>query len=407
MKSKFQIQLKEICRKVVSLAIGSILILRSISANAQEKQYNWDSLFQKTYQDTFHQLIPLKQYWLDLSLSKRLTDLTPLSYGLDALQAMFQATDSTIYLDDAMVLINNVIRRARISNQIPGNSFTLKDRYESWIAEIPSEEGYETEDPLSESYFFQYVTKLLRDISENPKVFNKKKYRSFYYQTLNFIETNVWDKWESRGIRFGYKYVYMLRSRTHMASHWAYIAADLSVLTTALSRKLDYLNVVNLYNTNLENNFVKYDRYISWNSTWNENFTSTDDTLKAVQDVAHGNQVVAYVVEAYELDLWKDSEVIVRLVKTLKDKLWYSKNCTFKDNIDGSMFDSRYSKNWSSGSFQAAGFVKLVRFDKTLFPIYEKFINCSKNLTKWYQYGELFANLALDKKLLETPKTVY
>jgi hypothetical protein len=407
MKKGLQYRLKKICQKFKSIVIAFILVSISITANAQIKQYNFESLFQEAYKHSFHNLIPLKQYWLNLSLSKRLTDLTPLSYGLDALQAMFQTTNSTIYLDDAIVLINNVLQRSKISDEIPGNSFKLKDKYKSWIAEIPGEQSYELEDPLSESYFFQYVTKLLRDISLNRNVFNEKKYQLFYYHTLNFIETNVWDKWESRGLRLGDKYVYILRSRTHMASHWAYIAADLSVLTTSLSRKLDYRNVVNLYNANLENNFVKYNQYILWNSTWNKSFSITDDTARIIQDVAHGNQVVAYLIEAYELQLWKDSGSIVRLVNTVKEKLWNPANCTFKDNIDGSTFDSLESKNSSSGSFQAAGFVKLARFDRSLFSIYEKFIACSKYLTFWYQYGELFANLALSNKLFKSEKVLY
>jgi hypothetical protein len=55
----------------------------------------------------------------------------------------------------------------------------------------------------------------------------------------------------------------------------------------------------------------------------------------------------------------------------------------------------------SSGSFQADGFVKLTRYDRSLFPIYEKFMECSKYLAAAsYQYGQLFANLALSEKLL-------
>jgi hypothetical protein len=333
---------------------------------------------------------------MTLSVSKDVTDLEALSKGLDAVLAMFEATDSVAYLNDAIVLTNNVVNRAQVTKNIHGNLSTFKDNYKGWTVDVSGSDTmlFNHETVLSEVYFFQNVCRLLKDIHNNDDFYTIKKYKNFYITTLNFIEINIWNKWENRGVRMQKdKYFYLFLSRTHMACHWAYIAADLSFLTDSKARRNSYITFVNLYNSKLENNFYRYDKYISWNQTWdNQNIT------KIIQDVSHANLVVAYIIEASDLGLWKDSDAIVRIINTVKDKLWDPKDCLFRDNIDGSMFEA--GNKGSIGSFQADGFVKLTRYDKGLFDIYDKFINCSNFLTAWYQYGQLFANLALSAKII-------
>jgi hypothetical protein len=237
---------------------------------------------------------------------------------------------------------------------------------------------------------------LLKDIKTNKSLRRQQPYKKFSRQTFNFIETNIWDKWISRGLRYKKNpYHFLMLVRTHMASHWAYIAAELYFLTRDSKRKIAYLNFVNFYNNQLEKNFHKYENYISWNQTWDD---SPSDRI--IQDVSHANLVVSYLVEAYDLGLWTDFDAIQRIIITLKDKLWDSNDCIFKDNIDGTMIPASQVHR-SIGSFQTDGFVKLTRYDGSLFPIYEKFMECSKYLAAAsYQYGQLFANLALSEKLL-------
>ncbi|MEO7048641.1 MAG: hypothetical protein ABI091_25295 [Ferruginibacter sp.] len=376
------------------------------SSKAQSTDYDWNKLFQQSYYNNFKKgFPPLKEYWDGLSNSNRVTDLQPLSYGLDAILAMYETTDSLSYLEDAIALTNNSIGKAQVTADIAGNMFRLKDSYKGWIEEGgDSTSGiYHSETVLSEIYFFQYVTRLLKDIHKVPSLYKIRKFRNFYDQTLDFVETNIWDKWVKRGIRYANnKDNYLFLSRTHMASHWAYIAAELSFLTNSTARKTAYLAFVDLYNTKLENNFYKYDRYISWNQTWDtpkDKESPKNDKDNNVQDVSHANLIVAYIVEAYDLGLWKDSDAVHRIINTLKDKLWDPKDCLFRDNINGTMFQS--GQKGSVGSFQADGFVKLTRYDSSLFEIYEKFVSCSRFLTGWNQHGQLFANLALSKKLLK------
>ncbi|HXT83651.1 MAG TPA: hypothetical protein VN704_04880 [Verrucomicrobiae bacterium] len=331
-------------------------------------------------------------------MSTNVTDMEALSNGLDAILAIYETTDSIDYLEDAITLVKNNISKAQQIDLIPGNKLRFNDSYKGWIdrGKDTSTSYYHTEVVLSEIYFYQYVARLLKDINNDRKVKRIDKIKQFYTSTLSFIEKNIWDKWVNRGIRLkNNPYSYLLLGRTHMASHWAYIASELYFLTKNEKRKKDYLAFVNLYNNDLENNFSKYDKYILWNQTW-DSITSGPGII---QDVSHANLVISYIVEAYDLGLWKDFDAIQRIINTIKDKLWDSQDCFFKDNIDGTMFQAGKSHS-SVGSFQADGFIKLTRYDKSLFSIYEKVISCSKYLTAWYQYGQLFSNLALSEKLL-------
>lgn len=371
-------------------------INQSFSCQAQFTKTDWPNLFEQSYCKGYKDFQPLKIYWLKLSNSTLVTDLEQLSYGLDAVLAMFETTDSVSYLDDAIAITKNNIGKSQVTGLVADNRFRLKDTYRGWIdrSNDTSSILYHTESVLTEIDFYQYVCRLLKDIYNNREIYRKARYKDFYNQTLDFVESNIWDKWESRGLRFnGNRYNYLFLVRTHMASHWAYIAAELSFLTKSDTRRNDYLAFVKMYNDQLEKNFYKYGKYISWNQTWNG-----VNNGGIIQDVSHGNLVVSYIVETYDLGLWKDSDVIQRLINTLKDILWDPKDCLFRDNINGTMFKSQ--DGGTVGSFQADGFVKLTRYDKSLFAIYDRFVNCSIYLTAWHQFGQLFANLALSEKLL-------
>jgi hypothetical protein len=369
--------------------------------NAQSSQYNWKALFYQSYYLGFKKQPPLRNYWFNLSTSNDVIDLQPLSYGLDAILAMYEATDSSTYLNDAILITNNVTDKAKVTSKISGNKSPYKDKYLGWIDRNPKEaSAYMKEAVLSEIYFFQYVTRLLKDIRKNDSIYRIPEYKNFYFQCLNFIESNIWEKWENRGIKIKDKYAFMLLSRIHMTSHWAYIAAELAFLTANTSRRDDYLNFVNLYNNELEVNFKRYGRFLKWNSTldYDKNGIQTK-LIRIIQDVSHANLVVSYMVEALNLGLWTDTDAIQRLINTLKYKLWIADSCTFADNIDGTFFPKDFKG--SIGAFQADGFVKLTRYDRDLLPLYQTFVGCNQYLIAWDQYGQLFANLALSEKLLK------
>jgi hypothetical protein len=392
-------------RKVYVYSLAIAIIIPLFGLQAQSKSSNWKALFIQSYYSGFKSLPPLKPYYFNLSKVNVVENMQPLSYGLDAILAMYEATDSTKYLDDAMEITDNVTGRAEVTQNIPDNKSQLKDAYKGWVVKDSSfDKGvYHSETVLSEIYFYQYVARMLKDIRKHSSLLKVNKYKTFYSRTLRFVETNIWDKWENRGLRFSNnRYNYLLLARTHMACHWAYLAAELYFLTTSSDRKEDYINFVNLYNSELGKKFDKYENYISWDQKFGQDLPRTAVSNRKiddeVQDVSHANLIVSYIVEASDLGLWKDSDAVNRIINTLKFKLWSPDECLFRDNMDGTMFKSGHKG--SVGSFQADGFVKLTRYDVKLFDIYQKFVECSNFLTTWFQYGQLFANLALSQKLL-------
>jgi hypothetical protein len=387
----------------IQVTVFFLLYLCAARSNsfAQAGSQDWINLFVQSYYTGFRKLPPLKPNWLSLSESSPVEHMQPLSYGLDALSAMFEATDSVSYLDDEIKIVNNIIAASRVTENIADNTYPFKDKYKGWIVtdSLFAKEIYHSETVLSEIYFFQYVTRLLKDIRNKESIYQTQRYKIFYEQTLDFVETNIWDKWVNRGIRYSKdRYNFLLLGRTHMSSHWAYIAAELAGLATNSNKKADYLQFVNVYNSQLQHVFYTYDTYVSWSQTFAHD-SAKQITKDNVQDVSHGNLVVSYIVEAYDLGLWKDTDIVRRIINTLKDKLWSPDQCLFRDNMDGTMFMA--GKSGSVGSFQADGFVKLTRYDSSLVNIYTKFIACSPLLERWHQYGQLFANLALSEKILK------
>ena len=158
-----------------------------------------------------------------------------LGYAIDGNTAMYEATCNTKYLDRALHYVNDVVESAEVSSSLPNSQY--KDSYLAWQAvDEPDVNG--EEEPLYESYMWRYVTKLLRVIRQNPHLYNDPAYRSQYDSLLDFAEINIFEKWYSRDPSNIY------RSRTHMASHWAYIALDLLLLSDDATRKAWYQEVL-------------------------------------------------------------------------------------------------------------------------------------------------------------------
>ncbi|WP_233261664.1 hypothetical protein [Vitiosangium sp. GDMCC 1.1324] len=275
-----------------------------------------------------------------------------LAYGIDGNTAMYRATGKTQYLDRALLYVNNVVNNARLSSSLSKSQF--KDSYLGWASARSDTLGQEV--PLFESYCWRYVTRLLRVIRETPELYNNATYRAQYDKLLAFSEKNMFEKWYKRGAN---SYIY--RVNTHMASHWAYIAMDLSRMTTDANRKATYLTVFNNINRHLPNygnnaglrgqmraspvNSAAY----YWNDSWGL-------TARPGQDVAHGNGVMAYIVEARDAGMEWTSDDIGKFVKTLNSVIWPSAG-RYGNYVDGS--------GGGTGWFND-GFIKLGRYDANL-----------------------------------------
>jgi len=205
---------------------------------------------------------------------------------------MFEATGSAAYLDKALELVSNVINNAIPSKSLGAGAY--RDGYSGWVSQRSDVRGCEV--PLFESYCWRYVTRLLTAMRNNKTVFANPTYRSKYDWILAFTEKNIFDKWYARGANAN-----IYRQNTHMASHWAYISLHLRRHTSnttrqarcdAIRSRIDSAGLPN-YGGSLKGQ-LRLGSVASGAYYWDDAWGSTS---RPGQDVAHGNAVIAYVVE--------------------------------------------------------------------------------------------------------------
>jgi hypothetical protein len=305
---------------------------------------DWEKSFQSHWQ-----LEHLKSF-LPMSTSGDSWELYSLAYGIDGNTAMYRATGKLQYLDRALLYANNAVNSARGSWVLPGSQF--KDGYRGWASQHPETKGMEV--PLNESYCWRYVTRMLRVIRETPELYNDGRYRAAYERLLEFSERDIFEKWYRRGAE---SYIY--RGNTHMASHWAYIAMNLALMTTDQERKTQYLDVVNNINRDLPNSTSSLRQQMKpspanpaayfWSDVWGS-------SSRPGQDTPHGNGVISYIVEAHDAGIeWTDDD-IRKFVATLSTVVWPSAS-KYANYVDG----SGNLPGWMSD-----GWMKLGRYDASL-----------------------------------------
>jgi hypothetical protein len=290
---------------------------------------HWTGVFMKSWDFADANATPL-------SRSTDSRDHYDLAYDVDACTAMFRATGQTRYLDRALTWMENVVATAAPSTSLKGSSF--QDRFRGWPSSKTGEDGDEV--PLYESYLWRYGTTLLvamRDLTD-------PGYRARYDRLLAFAETDLFDKWHSRGTG---DYIY--RERTHMASHWALIAMNLAHLTGDQARKARCNAVVDEISSRLRGQLRRNPAEPTawfWNDVWGS-------ANQPGQDVGHGNAVVTYVVEARDRGQgWTDTDMAA--FSALLIKVIWPGGTTYRKFVDGTGDDNGW---WSDG------FVKLGRYD--------------------------------------------
>jgi hypothetical protein len=309
-----------------------------------------------------------------LSLSTDSSDYMALSYDIDAYTSMFEATGEARYADVALEYVDNVVNSARPSRSISTSQF--RDSYRGWVSLQPGLRGQEV--ALYESYIWRYVTRLLRVLRAST-LYDNPAYRRRFDAVLTFSELHIFRKWHLRGAE---DFIY--RSRTHMAAHWAYIALELSVLTTDDARRGRYRDVVDAIDNSLPNYPSSLRGQLRpaagdpaafwWSDVWGE-------TTGPGQDIAHGNGVISYVVESHDLDAGWSEDELARFSRTLTSFVLGSGG-VYPEYVDG----SGRGNGWI-----ADGFVKLGRLDPALQAVLENYE---------VQNSQYHAAMALNAKLL-------
>src|SRR5690606_13989973 len=110
-----------------------------------------------------------------------------------------------------------------------------------------------------------------------------------------------------------------------------------------------------------------------WNSTYdgykNAQIRNSAPHQELIQDVSHGNHVVNYIIASYKNDIgnWSKQD-IQRLIRTFRLNI-YKADGRFADNVDGTF---RSIGAGSIGWKFTDGWMKLVEFDSSLYPLFEQ-----------------------------------
>ncbi|HRO85698.1 MAG TPA: hypothetical protein PK110_12810 [Niabella sp.] len=367
-----------------------------------QSQKNWVDYFDLKYTSLCTSESTYREYYLQLSASGDQYDFMRLNNMVAPLMNMYVATQNEEYLNDEIKIINNVLSTAAVTKSIPGNKYKLKDDYLGWICRTLGSTYY-SEAELYEGYLFRYITQFLYEIKKTGWKDRSDRNRDWYNSTLQFIEKNIWEKWISRSMRSSaVPYATFLGSRTHMGSHWAHVGLFLKELTDKAEIKTQCQDVVNMFDLLLKRN-LKYntefpDAY-TWNSTWDDvqGAQAQAASPSTIQDVSHGNHVIAYIVVAkrYNNPNWTDANILA-FCNTVKQVMFQQSTVTFTDNVDGTASTSR--PGW--GNSQCEGWVQLGLFDDQTRNIYVDFALRRQDLIQSYtQEMEYYANLALIEHL--------
>lgn len=287
-----------------------------------------------------------------LSTSGDSWDQYGLSYAIDGAVSMFVATGDTKYLDQALKYTNNVVGTAKVSSSLQASQW--KDSYLGWSSFQNLDPGEQpNEYPLYESYMWRYVTNMLVAMKQNSAVMADAKYKSQYDKVLAFTEKNIFDKWYNRDAE---DHVY--RQNAHMASHWAMISLDLSLVSTDASRVAKAKTVY----TNIDNGMPSYGGGSLHKLMRKQSdgayvfYGDFDGKSNRLEDSSHGNGVMAYVVHANALGTSWTAADMKAFTVTFNKRIWPSAT-KYAELVDGSGSDN----GWFSD-----GWVDLGRFDAAL-----------------------------------------
>ncbi len=363
----------------LAMSCASSLAARPAAALAIQPVSWWQQRYDSSWPQQYAHYLPLSQ-------SADSWDYYNLAYALDGPVALYLATDDPTYLDQALVFVNNMVAAARPSRELGPQAFG--DDFLGWVSHQNGQDGNEV--PLYESYAWRYVTRLLLVIRTTPALYADPAYRADYERLLAFTEVNIFDKWYTRGVN-----AYIYRQNTHMAAHWAFIAMDLSRLTSDPTRRARAQQIVadiNFHLPNYANASLHGQMQISplnaaayfWSADWGE-------TARPGQDVAHGNNVIAYLVEAHDLHVggWTDADM-QRLCVLFDQVVWPAAG-QYAEFVDGS--------GTGNGWF-AEGFMKLGRYSAAIQQRLEQHTVA--------EGVSMFGNGALNaRRLLDPPPFIY
>jgi hypothetical protein len=305
-----------------------------------------------------------------------------LGYSVDALNTMYEATKDLKYLKANKDIIENIINSSTVSSIKSGNT-----RYRSWTirSENSKFDNIKGQDwMLDEGYVFRYVAAYLYLLKKDNILIAHPEYKNSYNLTLNYLEQDVWDKWQKK-YQDNWINVFC-GSRTHIGSKWASLAMYLHKLTNDNTKRKSYSDLYQTFDRYFKKGLktvpgANRDSFYVWNATWDYMPQKVAEYAKKktspqVQDVSHGNQVIQYLLLAYEFNdnNWNMRD-IKKLGNTVKYGMWDTQKKNFFDAVDGSK--PKESSLIGTGKNQSDGWVKLAKYNKDLVQLYNTFYSAN------------------------------
>lgn len=283
-----------------------------------------------------------------------------IGYFLNANNLMFQKTKDEKYL-----LYNRDILKEMLL-------YINDDNLLKWKWEVKENTGIVkyVDNVVLEGYFYRYLGEYINILLD-------AKFDTQNIKLYMSVLQNGFGKWVKLSEKL-YKdsYSSFFHIRIHIACNWGAAALYLHKFT---GDKLysDYLTILNdklkdLFELKEKNNSMCY----IWQSNYKDKFTVSLKTKNIgnpiIQDVGHANHVVNYIITSYELgyDVWSQKDIIY-LSNTLKEFIWDENIFQFNDNVDGteSVDEEMRNQGWK----QSDGWMKLIKYNKSLVDIYIKY----------------------------------
>ena len=257
---------------------------------------------------------------------------------LDGFNTMYAVTKDEKYLKYGYEIISQVINSSKTSKS--------NAKFKTWYVSTSQERYKETNNKewmLFEGHFFRYAVQYLYLVNQNKKIISDKLIVENNEVFVDFIHKNVWNKWLDASIRTRGDLTLLYGVRVHNGAHWATIALYLNRLVKEDKDESKFKEYYLDYDKQLRKNFALENDIYVWNSTWDDVFLQAHKDRKAkkldksrIQDTAHGNHVVQYIISSYKLGGGWEKKDLNYLANTLTDKILNNKNFLPSENIDGS-----------------------------------------------------------------------
>ncbi len=347
---------------------------------------------QSTYRKTYDAYVSGNEIGSEKSISKLVDEQTSryfiiISFFINSNNVMYEKTKDVKYLQSN----EKVLKNFRTKNG------TFKAKFNK------NEQNYELNDKessLLEGYLYRYMAQYYYILSG---LDSKTLSRNGLNKDFGYVEDRFM-YWYKASYNSTKDDSFLHGIRVHMGAQWATCALYLRKLTAKSENRDIYAKFLKRYDENLRANLhkktVNKKPVYYWNATWDSDFTNSlkkrrkkHNENSEIQDTAHGSHVVEYIITAYELSYgqWSKKD-IEYLANTLYELIYDKKNEVFSDLINGK--NSSLKDIRDTGKKQTDGWMKLIKYDTRLKPVYEAYLKKNKKfLERTNYYNQYLSNL--------------